>query len=109
MTCMSLWPFMTNLALRQFTVKMIKNEINSLFWSSKQQKSKQKSLSILNVPIAKKNRRRVDCIEVRANYRATSKNMPSESKLNTSTTGGGRVECVEMIVKSRPKLPDIQT
>ena len=105
LTCMSLWPFMTNLALRQFTVKMIKNELNSLFWSSKQQKSKQKSLSILNVPIAKKNRRRVDFIEVRA----TSKDMPSERNLNTSITDRGRVDCVEMIVKSRPTMPDIQT
>ena len=104
---MSLWPFMTNFALRQFTVKMIKNELNYLFWIPKQQQSRGKSQSILNVPMAKKNQRRVDFTVVTANNRSTFKNMPSESNLNASISG--RVECVEMIVKSRPTMPDIQT
>ena len=108
LTWLSLWPYMTNFALRQFTVKMIKNELNSLFWSPKQQKSKQKSRRVLNVPIAKKNRRRVDFSEVTANYGSTFTNMPSDSNLNVSTTGRGRVECVEMIMKSRLTMPDIQ-
>ena len=64
LTCMSLWPFMTNLALRQFTVKMIKIKLNYLFWSPKQQTSKGKSQNILNVPMPKKNQRKVDFIEV---------------------------------------------
>ena len=81
---------------------------NSLFWFPKQQKSKQKNRRISNVPMVKRNRRRVDFIEATANYRSTFTNMPSESNLNVSTTGRGRVECVKMIKESRPKLPDIQ-
>ena len=39
-TSISLWPYMTNLALRQFNVKIIKNTLNALFWNPKQQKTK---------------------------------------------------------------------
>ena len=61
--------------------------------------------------MAKKNQRRVDFTEVTANNRSIfkNKNMPSESNLNASISGRGRVECVEMIFKSRPTLPDIDT
>ena len=99
LTCLSLWPYMTNSALRQFNIKIIKNELNALFWSPKQHKLKQRSLSNLNVSMSKKNRRRVDFGERTANL-----------KFNASTTedGRGRVECIEMIAMNRSTLPDAQ-
>ena len=85
-TSISLWPYMTNAALRQFNIKIIRNKINDLFWNPKNQKSKQKSNS--NVSIPKKNQRK------RVNF--------SERNLN------GRVECMDMIAKNFPTLPDVQ-
>ena len=32
LTFMSLWPYISNLALRQFTIKFIKNGVQSLMW-----------------------------------------------------------------------------
>ena len=99
LTCLSLWPYMTNLALRQYSIKIIKNELNALFWSPKKHKLKQKSLSNLNVSMSKKNRRKVDFGERTANL-----------NFNASTTedGRGRVECIEMIAMNRSTLPDAQ-
>ena len=39
-TSISLWPYMTNTALRQFNIKIIKNKnkLNDLFWNPKHQK-----------------------------------------------------------------------
>ena len=94
---------MTNSALRQFNIKIIKNELNALFWSPKKHKLKQKSLSNLNVSTSKKNRRRV---QGRVDFGERTANL----NFNASTTedGRGRVECIEMIAMNRPTLPDAQ-
>ena len=91
---------MTNSALRQYNIKIIKNELNALFWSPKKHKLKQKSLSNLNVPMSKKNRRKVDFGERTANL-----------NFNASTTEDGRgrvLECIEMIAMNRSTLSDAQ-
>ena len=93
---------MTNSALRQFNIKIIKNELNTLFWIPKKHKLKQKSLS-KNVSTSKKNRRRV---RGRVDFGERTANL----NFNASTTedGRGRVECIEMIAMNRPTLPDAQ-
>ena len=88
---------------------MIRNKVNDLFWSPKQKTSKQKSLSDLNVPLAKisrKNRRRVDYGGKTAYSRPTFIDI---NIVNASTTnkGPGRVDCIEMMA-TRPTLPGVE-
>ena len=73
---------MTNAALRQFNIKIIKNKLNDLFWNPKNQKSKQKSDLNVSIPKKKNQRKGVDF---------------SERK-------NGRVECID---KNCPTLPEV--
>ena len=83
-TSISLWPYLTNAALRQFNIKIIKNKLNDLFWNPKNQKSKQKSDLNVSIPKKKNQRKGVDY---------------SERNLN------GRVEFID---KNCPTMPDVQ-
>ena len=95
---------MTNAALRQFNIKIIKNKLNDLFWNPKNQQSKQKSN--LNSSISKKNLKRVKLSE---SHKSKFNHQANKSNVSTTVKGQGRVECIEMIAKNRPTLPDVQT
>ena len=87
---------MTNIALREFTRKVIKNKLQAFFWSfKKQQKIKQKSDNNLKVFPRKRNRNRVEFIEVKANYR---------SAFNTNSNS---VKGLDRVSRIRATLPDI--
>ena len=100
LTCLSLWPYMTNSALRAFTIKTIKIKLHNLKFNSLPQAQLTQQVNPTNSP-SKQNRRIISQSQMDV---SAEKN---QNRVRVSTKSCRRRDCIEMMTKNSSTLTEI--
>ena len=100
LTCLSLWPYMTNSALRAFTIKTIKIKLHNLKFNSLPQAQLTQQVNPINSP-SKQNRRIISQSQMDV---SAEKN---QNRVRVSTKSCRRRDCIEMMTKDTSTLTEI--
>ena len=100
LTCLSLWPYMTNSALRAFTIKTIKIKLHNLKFNSLPQAQSSQQVNTMNSP-SKQNRRTNSQSQMDV---SAEKN---QNRVRVSTKSCRRRDCIEMMTKNSSTLTEI--
>ena len=100
LTCLSLWPYMTNSALRAFTIKTIKIKLHNLKFNSLPQAQSSQQVNTMNSP-SKQNRRTNSQSQMDV---SAEKN---QNRVRVSTKSCRRRDCIEMMTKNSSTLTKI--
>ena len=100
LTCLSLWPYMTNSALRAFTIKTIKIKLHNLKFNSLPQAQLTQQVNPINSP-SKQNRRIIS--QSQMDVSAEKK----QNRVRDSTKSCRRRDCIEMMTKNTSTLTEI--
>ena len=101
LTCLSLWPYMTNSALRAFTIKTIKIKLHNLKFNSLLKAHPSHPMDPHVKVISKHNKRTKSQSQI---------NLSAEKNLNrvrVSTESCRRRDCIEMMTKNSSTLTKI--
>ena len=100
LTCLSLWPYMTNSALRAFTIKTIKIKLHNIKFNSLPQAQSSQQVNTMNSP-SKLNRRTNSQSQMDV---SAEKN---QNRVRVSTKSCRRRDCIEMMTKNSLTLTEI--